>query len=266
MLASYLVSWTVLQRGGLLIRCVVADWCMLQMDCNGTVINHDSEHKSSYPGGAVVIGRLSRQGSSVDSSHSATVHVHTPECCMYGHPHTPQPRTRASPTGDQAECDFHCCSLHEEGGRIQASRPSQQVIDHQQIQHQLQQQQQQQASRPSQQVIDHQLQQQQQASRPSQQVIDQQIQHQLQQQQKQQASRPSQQAIQQQLQQQQQQASRTPQVIEQQLQQLEHQIQQHQYHQMQQQQQQQQQQLQQQQQQQERQSVCRIHEQPCNCC
>ncbi|XP_069184751.1 uncharacterized protein [Procambarus clarkii] len=93
----------------------------------GTVINHDSEHKSSYMGtgpgaAAAVVGRLSRQGSSVDSSHSATVHVHTPECCMYGHPHTPQPRTRASPTGDQAECDFHCCSLHEEGGRIQASR------------------------------------------------------------------------------------------------------------------------------------------------
>ncbi|XP_042230217.1 uncharacterized protein LOC121871795 isoform X2 [Homarus americanus] len=93
----------------------------------GTVINHDSEIKSSYmgtgPGAtAAVVGRLSRQGSSVDSSHSATVHVHTPECCMYGHPHTPQPRTRASPTGDQAECDFHCCSLHEEGGRIQVHK------------------------------------------------------------------------------------------------------------------------------------------------
>ncbi|XP_071526566.1 uncharacterized protein Drep2 isoform X2 [Panulirus ornatus] len=93
----------------------------------GTVINHDSEHKSSYMGTgpgvtAAVVGRLSRQGSSVDSSHSATVHVHTPECCMYGHPHTPQPRTRASPIGDQAECDFHCCSLHEEGGRIQVHK------------------------------------------------------------------------------------------------------------------------------------------------
>ncbi|KAK7067062.1 hypothetical protein SK128_022422 [Halocaridina rubra] len=92
-----------------------------------TVINHDPEHKSSYMGGsggvasAAMVGRLSRQGSSVESSHSATVHIHTPECCQYGHPHTPQPRTRASPTGDQAECDFHCCSLHEEGGRIQAS-------------------------------------------------------------------------------------------------------------------------------------------------
>ncbi|XP_042879692.1 uncharacterized protein LOC122258050 isoform X4 [Penaeus japonicus] len=94
-----------------------------------TVINHDSDTKSSYMSGgagaaaaAAVVGRLSRQGSSVDSSHSATVHIHTPECCVYGHPHTPQPRTRASPTGEQAECDFHCCSLHEGGGRIQASR------------------------------------------------------------------------------------------------------------------------------------------------
>ncbi|XP_076057122.1 uncharacterized protein LOC143034649 [Oratosquilla oratoria] len=97
----------------------------------GTVINHDSEHKSSYIVGASgasvgaggVVGRLSRQGSSVDSSHSATVHIHTPKCCFYGHPHTPTPRTaRSSPTGEQAECDFHCCALHEEGGRIQASQ------------------------------------------------------------------------------------------------------------------------------------------------
>ncbi|KAK8393784.1 hypothetical protein O3P69_006831 [Scylla paramamosain] len=92
----------------------------------GTVINHDSEHQGSYmsssSGAAAVVGRLSRQGSSVESSHSATVHVHTPECCMYGHPHTPQPRPRASPTGDQSECDFHCCALHEEGGRIQARK------------------------------------------------------------------------------------------------------------------------------------------------
>ncbi|XP_045114963.1 uncharacterized protein LOC123506743 isoform X3 [Portunus trituberculatus] len=92
----------------------------------GTVINHDSEHQGSYmsssSGAAAVVGRLSRQGSSVESSHSATVHVHTPECCMYGHPHTPQPRPRASPTGDQSECDFHCCALHEEGGRIQVQK------------------------------------------------------------------------------------------------------------------------------------------------
>ncbi|XP_063889036.1 uncharacterized protein LOC135115875 isoform X5 [Scylla paramamosain] len=111
----------------------------------GTVINHDSEHQGSYmsssSGAAAVVGRLSRQGSSVESSHSATVHVHTPECCMYGHPHTPQPRPRASPTGDQSECDFHCCALHEEGGRIQASRHHHQQ---QQQQHQQPQQQQQQ--------------------------------------------------------------------------------------------------------------------------
>lgn len=96
---------------------------------------------SSTTGATAVVGRLSRQGSSVESSHSATVHVHTPECCMYGHPHTPQPRPRASPTNDQSECDFHCCSLHEEGGRIQASRHHlhQQPPPPQQQQQQLQQ-------------------------------------------------------------------------------------------------------------------------------
>ncbi|CAL4112272.1 unnamed protein product, partial [Meganyctiphanes norvegica] len=91
----------------------------------GSVINHDGEGKSSYmsSGGGGLGGRLSRQGSSVESTHSQqTVHIHTPECCSYGHPHNPSPRARASPTGDVAECDFHCCSLHEEGGRIQASR------------------------------------------------------------------------------------------------------------------------------------------------
>lgn len=88
------------------------------------MINHDTEHKNSYVGAGaagVMVGRLSRQGSSVESAHSATVHIHTPECCAYGHP-TPTLRSRVSPTGDQFECDFHCCSLHEEGGRIQASR------------------------------------------------------------------------------------------------------------------------------------------------
>ncbi|MPC25938.1 hypothetical protein E2C01_019062 [Portunus trituberculatus] len=56
----------------------------------GTVINHDSEHQGSYmsssSGAAAVVGRLSRQGSSVESSHSATVHVHTPECCIRTRP------------------------------------------------------------------------------------------------------------------------------------------------------------------------------------
>ncbi|XP_050695724.1 uncharacterized protein LOC126985177 isoform X4 [Eriocheir sinensis] len=116
----------------------------------GTVINHDSEHQGSFmsssSGAAAVVGRLSRQGSSVESSHSATVHVHTPECCIHGHPHTPQPRPRASPTNDQSECDFHCCSLHEEGGRIQASRHH--LHHHHQQPPQQQQQQQQQQLQP----------------------------------------------------------------------------------------------------------------------
>lgn len=161
---------------------------------------------STGPGvAAAVVGRLSRQGSSVDSSHSATVHVHTPECCMYGHPHTPQPRTRASPIGDQAECDFHCCSLHEEGGRIQASRHH---LHHQQhhVHHHQQEQQVQ-----EQQIQQQQYQQQQQLQQQQQQLQQQQLQQQ--------------QLQQQQLQEQQQQ--RQPQ---------------------------------------QRQSVCLIHDQPCNCC
>ena len=76
-----------------------------------TVINHDSEQKTTF------IGRLSRQGSSVESGHSA-IHIHTPECCTRGHP-TPVPPTRASPTGEPQECDFHCRTLHEDGGRLQ---------------------------------------------------------------------------------------------------------------------------------------------------
>ncbi|XP_068234885.1 uncharacterized protein Drep2 isoform X2 [Palaemon carinicauda] len=123
-----------------------------------TVINHDPEPKSSYMGSsggvatAAMVGRLSRQGSSVESSHSATVHVHTPECCQYGHPHTPQPRTtRVSPTGEQAECDFHCCSLHEEGGRIQASGQHHHHHHHLHQQQQSQQPQQQQQPQQSQQ-------------------------------------------------------------------------------------------------------------------
>ncbi|XP_047737892.1 ras-interacting protein RIP3 isoform X1 [Hyalella azteca] len=76
----------------------------------GALVNHDGEHKTTF------IGRLSRQGSSVESGHSA-IHVHTPECCTRGHP-TPVLPTRASPTGEQQECDFHCCTLHEETSRL----------------------------------------------------------------------------------------------------------------------------------------------------
>ena len=49
------------------------------------------------------------------AGHSV-VHVHTAECCTRGAPplHVP-PNPRASPTGaDSRECDFHCCTLHEE--------------------------------------------------------------------------------------------------------------------------------------------------------
>lgn len=91
----------------------------------GAGINHDSENKFPYAGAGVMGilgGKLSRQGSSVESTHSANIHVHTPECISLGHP-THQPKCRGSPTGEQKECDFHCCSLHEENRRLVSSRP-----------------------------------------------------------------------------------------------------------------------------------------------
>ncbi|XP_031640705.1 uncharacterized protein LOC116352335 isoform X1 [Contarinia nasturtii] len=67
-----------------------------------TVINHD-DIQSTYGSGR----RLPKQGGgSFDS-----VHIHTPECSH--HVHTPS--RAGSPS---AECDFHCCSLHEEGREI----------------------------------------------------------------------------------------------------------------------------------------------------
>ena len=79
------------------------------------MINHDSEYKSSYiTNSGVAMGKLSRQGSSVESAHSTTVHVHTPECKQFGHPSHP-PKDRASPTGEQGTCDFHCCAIHDDG-------------------------------------------------------------------------------------------------------------------------------------------------------
>lgn len=51
--------------------------------------------------------RLPKQGGSFDS-----VHIHTPECSH--HVHTPS--RAGSPSA--AECDFHCCALHEEGREI----------------------------------------------------------------------------------------------------------------------------------------------------
>lgn len=55
----------------------------------------------------VLFCRLPKQGGSFDS-----VHIHTPECSH--HVHTPS--RAGSPSA--AECDFHCCALHEEGREI----------------------------------------------------------------------------------------------------------------------------------------------------
>ncbi|XP_066902536.1 uncharacterized protein [Halyomorpha halys] len=63
-----------------------------------TVINHDEV----YP------PKLTRQGGSFESTH-----IHTPECS--NHTHHPQ---RSGSPGNNTECDFHCCSLHEEGRKI----------------------------------------------------------------------------------------------------------------------------------------------------
>lgn len=70
-----------------------------------TVINHD-DPTSIYHSGR----RLSKGGGSFDSAVGA-VHIHTPECAH--HAHTP---TRAG--SPSAECDFHCCALHETGRQI----------------------------------------------------------------------------------------------------------------------------------------------------
>lgn len=103
-----------------------------------TVINHDdmvqksftSPSHSSYgpilASGSIsssnqhsgVPGRLVKQGT--NSFDSTTIHIHTPECS--NHIHQPVVRN-GSPVngadgGSAAECDFHCCALHEEGRRI----------------------------------------------------------------------------------------------------------------------------------------------------
>lgn len=77
-----------------------------------TVINHDDPkgiYHSSSNG-----RRLSKQsgGSSFENSGIGVVHVHTPECAHHAH----TPSRAGSPS--QAECDFHCCALHEEGRKI----------------------------------------------------------------------------------------------------------------------------------------------------
>lgn len=83
-----------------------------------TVIDHDDDmghelkfaHSHRSPG-------LSRQGSSVEST--GTVHIHTPECCAYGsHVHI----ARGGSPNEVTECDFHCCALHETGGKIHINK------------------------------------------------------------------------------------------------------------------------------------------------
>lgn len=73
-----------------------------------TVINHDDIQSTLYHTGG---RRLSKQAGSFDSAVGA-VHVHTPECAHHAH----TPSRAGSPSA--AECDFHCCALHEEGRKI----------------------------------------------------------------------------------------------------------------------------------------------------
>ncbi|XP_037076338.1 uncharacterized protein LOC119097399 [Pollicipes pollicipes] len=71
-------------------------------------------------------GRLSRQGSSVESG---SVHVHTAECGPHHHPHHHHHhhqyqhqlhvQPRSSPPD---ECDFHCCALHAGRGAISVKK------------------------------------------------------------------------------------------------------------------------------------------------
>lgn len=74
-----------------------------------TVINHDDIQSTMYHPGR----RLSKQSGSFDSTvGGGAVHVHTPECAHHAH----TPSRAGSPSA--AECDFHCCALHEEGRKI----------------------------------------------------------------------------------------------------------------------------------------------------
>lgn len=85
-----------------------------------TVINHDDPqsniyHSSSAAASSSLLAnrRLSKQSTgSFESAVGGAVHVHTPECAH--HVHTPS--RAGSPSA--AECDFHCCALHEEGRPI----------------------------------------------------------------------------------------------------------------------------------------------------
>ncbi|KAF6209511.1 hypothetical protein GE061_015258 [Apolygus lucorum] len=69
-----------------------------------TVINHDEQLVREQQ-------KLVRGGGSFEAQ---SIHIHTPECA--NHAHTPQ--RSGSPGNSNTECDFHCCSLHEEGRKI----------------------------------------------------------------------------------------------------------------------------------------------------
>lgn len=80
-----------------------------------TVINHDDPkgvYHSSSNNVASNLRRLSKQSGGSSFDNSAVVHVHTPECAHHAH----TPSRAGSPSA--AECDFHCCALHEEGRKI----------------------------------------------------------------------------------------------------------------------------------------------------
>lgn len=74
-----------------------------------TVINHDEASKAFHAHHHPP-HRLGKQAGSFDST---TIHIHTPECANHA-------GRSSSPNGgpDAAECDFHCCALHEEGRKI----------------------------------------------------------------------------------------------------------------------------------------------------
>ncbi|XP_020710159.1 uncharacterized protein LOC105689344 isoform X2 [Athalia rosae] len=76
-------------------------------------ISSSTQHTSGVP-----TSRLVKQ--STNSFDSTTIHIHTPECS--NHIHQPVVRNGSPVNGadgsSAAECDFHCCALHEEGRRI----------------------------------------------------------------------------------------------------------------------------------------------------
>ncbi|XP_063233031.1 uncharacterized protein LOC134536897 [Bacillus rossius redtenbacheri] len=84
-----------------------------------TVINHDDSKPPAAPSSYAQhhpAHRLVKQGTG--SFESSAIHVHTPECANHAHlPRGGSPGNGADQNG-AAECDFHCCALHEEGRRI----------------------------------------------------------------------------------------------------------------------------------------------------